>query len=93
MGMGVEPDNSWHKSLASVLEWWDSAGVDMLVGPGTAYVPEAKRQLFGKVGIDLFAGPTEILGAADDSADVGWPIARGTNDDSQTSSIRIASSS
>jgi uracil-DNA glycosylase len=31
MGMGVEPDNSWHKSLASVLEWWDSAGVDMLV--------------------------------------------------------------
>ena len=35
--------------------------VDMLCGPGNAYVAEAKRQLFGKVGIDLFAGPTEIL--------------------------------
>ena len=45
-------------------------GVDMLVGPGNAYVAEAKRQLFGKVGIDLFAGPTEILVVADDSADV-----------------------
>ena len=42
----------------------------MLVGPGNAYVAEAKRQLFGKVGIDLFAGPTEILVVADDSADV-----------------------
>jgi len=46
------------------------AGVDMLVGPGNAYVAEAKRQLFGKVGIDLFAGPTEILVVADDGADV-----------------------
>jgi sulfopropanediol 3-dehydrogenase len=45
-------------------------GVDMLCGPGNAYVAEAKRQLFGKVGIDLFAGPTEILVIADDSADV-----------------------
>ncbi len=44
--------------------------VDMLCGPGNAYVAEAKRQLFGKVGIDLFAGPTEILVVADDSADV-----------------------
>ena len=35
--------------------------VDMLVGPGNAYVAEAKRQLYGRVGIDLFAGPTEIL--------------------------------
>jgi sulfopropanediol 3-dehydrogenase len=43
--------------------------VDMLVGPGNAYVAEAKRQLYGKVGIDLFAGPTEILIIADDSAD------------------------
>ncbi|MBV9966427.1 MAG: histidinol dehydrogenase [Alphaproteobacteria bacterium] len=42
---------------------------DMLVGPGNAYVAEAKRQLYGKVGIDLFAGPTEILVIADDSAD------------------------
>ena len=46
------------------------APVDMLCGPGNAYVAEAKRQLFGKVGIDLFAGPTEILVVADDSADV-----------------------
>src|ERR1700704_1754392 len=43
--------------------------VDMLVGPGNAYVAEAKRQLYGKVGIDLFAGPTEILVIADDTAD------------------------
>jgi sulfopropanediol 3-dehydrogenase len=45
------------------------APVDMLVGPGNAYVAEAKRQLFGEVGIDLLAGPTEILIVADDSAD------------------------
>jgi sulfopropanediol 3-dehydrogenase len=43
--------------------------VDMLVGPGNAYVAEAKRQLFGKVGIDLLAGPTEVLVIADHSAD------------------------
>jgi sulfopropanediol 3-dehydrogenase len=43
--------------------------VDMLVGPGNAYVAEAKRQFFGKVGIDLFAGPTEVLVIADESAD------------------------
>jgi sulfopropanediol 3-dehydrogenase len=46
------------------------APVDMLVGPGNAYVAEAKRQLFGRVGIDLLAGPTETLIIADDSADV-----------------------
>ena len=45
------------------------APVDMLVGPGNAYVAEAKRQLFGRVGIDLFAGPTETLIIADDSVD------------------------
>jgi sulfopropanediol 3-dehydrogenase len=45
------------------------ASVDMLVGPGNAFVAEAKRQLFGKVGIDLFAGPTETLVIADDSVD------------------------
>ena len=44
--------------------------VDMIVGPGNAYVAEAKRQLFGLVGIDLLAGPTEVLVVADDSADV-----------------------
>ena len=43
--------------------------VDMIVGPGNAYVAEAKRQLFGLVGIDLLAGPTEVLVVADDSAD------------------------
>jgi sulfopropanediol 3-dehydrogenase len=43
--------------------------VDMVVGPGNAYVAEAKRQLYGRVGIDLFAGPTEILVIADDTAD------------------------
>jgi sulfopropanediol 3-dehydrogenase len=46
------------------------APVDMLVGPGNAFVAEAKRQLFGRVGIDLLAGPTETLIIADDSADV-----------------------
>lgn len=43
--------------------------VDMIVGPGNAYVAEAKRQLFGRVGIDLFAGPTEVLVIADETAD------------------------
>jgi len=43
--------------------------VDMIVGAGNAYVAEAKRQLFGTVGIDLLAGPTEILVLADDGAD------------------------
>ena len=42
------------------------ASVDMLVGPGNAFVAEAKRQLFGRVGIDLFAGPTETLVIADE---------------------------
>ena len=44
-------------------------GVHMIVGPGNAYVAEAKRQLFGRVGIDLFAGPTETMIIADDSVD------------------------
>lgn len=43
--------------------------VDMIVGPGNAYVAEAKRQLFGRVGIDLLAGPTEIMVIADETAD------------------------
>jgi sulfopropanediol 3-dehydrogenase len=43
--------------------------VDMLVGPGNAFVAEAKRQLYGRVGIDLFAGPTETLIIADDTSD------------------------
>ena len=45
------------------------APVDMLVGPGNAFVAEAKRQLYGRVGIDLFAGPTETLVIADDTID------------------------
>ncbi|MFM0626866.1 histidinol dehydrogenase [Paraburkholderia xenovorans] len=45
------------------------APVDILVGPGNAFVAEAKRQLFGRVGIDLFAGPTETLVIADESVD------------------------
>src|SRR5213078_2264912 len=45
------------------------AAVDMIVGPGNAYVAEAKRQLFGRVGIDLLAGPTETLIVADESVD------------------------
>ena len=45
------------------------APVDMIVGPGNAFVAEAKRQLFGRVGIDLFAGPTETLVIADESVD------------------------
>jgi sulfopropanediol 3-dehydrogenase len=47
----------------------DIEGVDMIVGAGNVYVAEAKRQLFGAVGIDLLAGPTEILVIADETAD------------------------
>jgi sulfopropanediol 3-dehydrogenase len=57
-------------SLAAMALGTDSIEpVDLLVGPGNAYVAEAKRQLFGAVGIDLLAGPTEILVVADASAD------------------------
>jgi len=45
------------------------APVDMVVGPGNAFVAEAKRQLYGRVGIDLFAGPTETLVIADETVD------------------------
>jgi sulfopropanediol 3-dehydrogenase len=47
----------------------DIPAVDMLVGPGNAYVAEAKRQLFGRVGIDLLAGPSEVCVIADETAD------------------------
>jgi sulfopropanediol 3-dehydrogenase len=47
----------------------DAEPVDMVVGAGNAYVAEAKRQLFGRVGIDLLAGPTEIMIIADETAD------------------------
>jgi sulfopropanediol 3-dehydrogenase len=47
----------------------DVPAVDMIVGPGNAFVAEAKRQLFGRVGIDLLAGPSEVAVIADDTAD------------------------
>ncbi len=58
------------QAVVSMALGTDTIGkVDLLAGPGNAYVAEAKRQLFGEVGIDLFAGPTEILVIADDEAD------------------------
>ena len=54
--------------VAMALGTQSIAAVDFIVGPGNAYVAEAKRQLFGRVGIDLLAGPTEVLIIADDSA-------------------------
>ncbi|HTM45203.1 MAG TPA: histidinol dehydrogenase [Polyangiaceae bacterium] len=51
------------------------APVQKIVGPGNAYVAEAKRQLFGKVGIDAIAGPSEVLIVADDSANAAWVAA------------------
>ena len=47
----------------------DAGKADVLVGPGNSYVAEAKRMLFGAVGIDMFAGPTEIMVLADANAD------------------------
>jgi sulfopropanediol 3-dehydrogenase len=58
------------QAVAAMALGTESLGrVDLIAGPGNAYVAEAKRQLFGEVGIDLFAGPTEILVVADDDAD------------------------
>jgi sulfopropanediol 3-dehydrogenase len=58
------------QAVAAMALGTESIGkVDMLAGPGNAYVAEAKRQLFGEVGIDLFAGPTETLIVADEHAD------------------------
>nr|WP_064569539.1 histidinol dehydrogenase [Gordonia sp. LAM0048] len=58
------------QAIAALALGTESIGaVDILTGPGNAYVAEAKRQLFGEVGIDLFAGPTETLIVADESAD------------------------
>jgi sulfopropanediol 3-dehydrogenase len=58
------------QALAAMAHGTDEvAPVDMITGPGNAYVAEAKRQLFGTVGIDLLAGPTEILVIADATAD------------------------
>lgn len=58
------------QAVAAMAIGTESIGrVDIITGPGNAYVAEAKRQLFGEVGIDLFAGPTETLIIADDNAD------------------------
>ncbi len=58
------------QAVAAMAIGTESIGrVDMLTGPGNAFVAEAKRQLYGEVGIDLFAGPTEILVIADGAAD------------------------
>jgi sulfopropanediol 3-dehydrogenase len=58
------------QAVASLAIGTETIGrVDVVAGPGNAYVAEAKRQLFGEVGIDLFAGPTEVLIVADSSAD------------------------
>jgi histidinol dehydrogenase len=46
--------------------------VDMIIGPGNAFVTEAKRQVFGKVGIDMLAGPSDVLIYADETVDVDW---------------------
>ena len=51
------------------------APVDVIVGPGNAYVAEAKRQVFGRVGIDSLAGPSEVVVVADDSVDPAWVAA------------------
>jgi len=75
-------------SLAGVTEYYEIGGaqavaavglgtetisaVDMIVGPGNAYVTEAKRQLFGRVGIDMLAGPSEVAIIADSGANVTW---------------------
>ncbi len=84
-GRGIYPEVLWSMHLAGADEVWAVGGVqalamlaygveglapvDLIAGPGNMYVAEAKRQLFGQVGIDLLAGPTEILIVADESAD------------------------
>lgn len=66
------------QAVAAMAEGHFGAGrADILVGPGNQYVAEAKRQLFGEVGIDMFAGPTDVLVLADSSADpdlVAWDL-------------------
>ena len=84
-GAGIYPEVLWSMHLAGADEIWAVGGVqalamlaygveglepvDLIAGPGNMYVAEAKRQLFGTVGIDLLAGPTEILIVADESSD------------------------
>ncbi|MGD0998268.1 MAG: histidinol dehydrogenase [Thermoleophilia bacterium] len=84
-GKGMFPEMLWSMALAGADEIWCLGGVqalalmacgadgyepvDFIAGPGNMYVAEAKRQLFGDVGIDLLAGPTEILVITDESSD------------------------
>ena len=84
-GAGIYPEVLWSMHLAGADEIWAVGGVqalallaygveglapvDLIAGPGNMYVAEAKRQLFGQVGIDLLAGPTEMLIIADEAAD------------------------
>jgi sulfopropanediol 3-dehydrogenase len=84
-GTGMFPEMLWSMALAGADEIWCVGGVqalalmaygaeghepvDFIAGPGNMYVAEAKRQLFGDVGIDLLAGPTEILIIADRTSD------------------------
>ena len=90
-GAGMIPEMLWSIALAGADEIWCVGGVqalalmacgaegydpvDVRTGPGNMYVAEAKRQLFGEVGIDLLAGPTEILIIADDSSDAAMVAA------------------
>jgi len=60
---GIQAVGAWSLGTETI------KSVDMMVGPGNAYVAEAKRQLFGRVGIDLLAGPTETMVIADDTVD------------------------
>ncbi len=87
---GMFPEMLWSMALAGADEIWCVGGVqalalmacgadeyepvDFIAGPGNMYVAEAKRQLFGDVGIDLLAGPTEILVIADETSDP-WIVA------------------
>lgn len=63
------------QAIAALAFGTDMIGrVDKIVGPGNAYVAAAKRQVFGAVGIDMVAGPSEVLVVADDTANVDWLV-------------------
>ncbi len=110
-GQGLPPEVLYAMDLAGADRIWALGGVqavaamaqglfdappaDILAGPGNAYVAEAKRQLFGPVGIDMFAGPTDVLILADDSADpltVAWDLV-GQAEHGATSPVWLATTS
>ena len=69
--------------------------VDKIIGPGNAFVAEAKKQLFGEVGIDSIAGPSEIVILADDTSDpetIAWDLMAQSEHDSDASAVLISSS-